>query len=462
MTTTPTFSPAAVRDALDVDGSTVIVPGDPGYDEARRIASVVDRRPSAVVRPSDTAGVARAVRFAADTGAELSVRAGGHSTMGLGRADGALTLDLRGLDGVVVDAASRTAWAGGGVTAGVYADVVGAHGLVTPFGDARTVGVGGITLGGGVGLLCRSHGLTLDSLVAAEVVTAAGEVVTADAEHHPDLFWGLRGGGGNLGVVTRFRFALHDLPEVVGGTVVLRATAESLAELVALAHAAPRELSTILTVCPCPPLPDVPPEHHGTPVVMAAVCWSGPVAEAERGLSGVRDVAARAGGVLADSVRAARYCDLLEPAPPVGAAVVTRPFFAPGVDVATAEHVVEQVQLPGALMRAVQVRVLGGAVADVPPEATAFAHRRQPVLGVVMAMAPTAPLAEEQRPWAAELADVLRAGDDALYSAFVVDGDPATRAAAYPGATGERLAAVKRRYDPHNLFRANLNVPPAP
>lgn len=460
--TTPTFSPAAVREALHVDGSTVLVPGDPGYDDARQIASVVNRHPTAVVRPTDAAGVARAVRFAAGTGAELAVRAGGHSTMGLGRADGALTLDLRGLDGVVVDPATRTAWVGGGVTAGVFADAVGAHGLVTPFGDVRTVGVGGITLGGGVGLLCRRYGLTLDSLVAAEVVTAAGEVVTADAEHHPDLFWGLRGGGGNLGVVTRFRFALHDLPQVVGGTVVLRATAESVAELVALAHAAPRELSTILTVCPCPPLPDVPAEHHGTLVVMAAVCWSGPVEEAERGLAGVRDVAARAGGVLADSVRTTRYCDLLEPAPPMAAAVVARPFFAPGVDVTTAEHVVEQVQLPGALMRAVQLRVLGGAVADVPADATAFAHRGQPMLGMVMAMAPTAPLAEEQRPWATALADVLRAGDDALYGGFVVDGDPGALAAVYPGATGERLAAVKRRYDPDNLFRANLNVPPAP
>ncbi|WP_159795784.1 FAD-binding oxidoreductase [Puerhibacterium puerhi] len=459
--TTPTFSPAAVRDALHVDGTTVLVPGDPGYDEARQIPTVVDRRPSAVVRPTDATGAARAVRFAADTGAELSVRAGGHSTLGLGRADGALTIDLRGIAGVAVDPATRTAWAGGGVTAGVYADAVGEHGLVTPFGDARTVGVGGITLGGGFGLLCRRYGLTTDSLVAAEVITAAGEVVLADAEHHPDLFWGLRGGGGNLGVVTRFRFALHDLPTVVGGTIVLPATPDAVADLVALAQAAPRELSAILTVCPMPPLPDVPAELHGRPVVMAAVCWSGPVEEADQALAGVRDVAARAGGALADSVRTARYCDLLEPAPPAAASVVTRPFFADGVDRATAEQVVEQVQVPGALMRAVQLRVLGGAVADVPVDATAFAHRTQPVLGVVMAMAPTPPLAEAERPWVQALADVVRAGDDAVYGGFVVDGDPQALAAAYPGATGERLARVKRSYDPHNLFRANLNVPPA-
>jgi FAD/FMN-containing dehydrogenase len=460
--TIPTLSPAAVREALHVDGTTVLVPGDPGYDEARQIPTVVDRRPSAVVRPADAAGVARAVRFAADAGAELSVRAGGHSTLGLGRADGALTIDLRGIADVAVDPGTRTAWAGGGVTAGAYADVVGEHGLVTPFGDARTVGVGGITLGGGFGLLCRRYGLTTDSLIAAEVVTAAGEVVLADAEHHPDLFWGLRGGGGNLGVVTRFRFALHDLPTVVGGTVVLPATAESVAELVALALAAPRELSAILTVCPCPPLPHLPADLYGTPVVMAAVCWSGPVEDAERGLAGVRDVAARAGGVLADSVRTARYCDLLEPAPPGAASVVTRPFFAPGVDVATAGRVVEQVQVPGALMRAVQLRVLGGAVADVPADATAFAHRGQPVLGVVMAMAPTPPLADAERPWAQALADDLRAGEEAIYGGFVVDGDPQVLAAAYPGATGRRLAETKRRWDPHNVFRANLNVPPAP
>ncbi len=462
MSATP-LSTASVRAALDDDaaGTTVLTPHDAGYEAARAIEPAgVEWRPAAIVRPTDAAGVARAVRFARDAGAEVSVRAGGHSALGLGRDHGALTIDLRGLDTIEVDAAARTAWAGGGLTAGAYSEAVGSHGLATPFGDTAGVGIGGITLGGGIGLLARSRGLTIDSLLGAEVVTADGEILQVDAEHHPELFWGLRGGGGNFGVVTRFRYALHDLPTVVGGMMLLPATPESVAEVVALAEAAPRELTAILMIMVAPPMPFIPAEWHGKLVMMANVCWSGDPETADTALAPVRDVAARAGGTILDMVRPGPYASLLEGGPQGSIVATAGTFLADRLDMSAAEHLLAQLESSDAMMRAVQVRVLGGAVTDVPADATAFAHRDAGIVGAVMAAGPSADVVEGYRPWVAALTDRLR-GRDGAYAAFVADGNPELARTTYPGATWDRLVALKRTYDPHNVFRANLNVPPA-
>ncbi len=461
---TSTLTPASVRTALEggpAGSTTILTPDDDGYEAARAVEpGGVPWRPAAIVRPTDTAGVARAVRFARDAGAEVSVRSGGHSALGIGREDGALTIDLRGLDGVEIDTAGRTAWAGSGLTAGAYSTSVGRHGLVTPFGDTASVGIGGITLAGGIGLLARSRGLTIDSLLGAEVVTAHGEVLQVDADHDAELFWGLRGGGGNLGVVTRFRYALHDLPTVVGGMLLVPATPESVAGLVAAAEDAPRELTVILTTMSAPPMPFVPEEWHGRLVVMANVCWSGDPDAAEAGLAPLRAVAAAAGGTILDAVRPAPYADLLEPAPGGGIVATAGAFFAEGFDEQAAAHALTELETSPAMMRAVQLRVLGGAVADVPADATAFAHRDAPLLGYVMAAGPSPEAVAGYRPWVGALADRLRQRDG-TYTGFVGDGDPRLARAAYPGATWDRLAALKRTYDPGNLFRANLNVPPA-
>ncbi|MFD6178789.1 MULTISPECIES: FAD-binding oxidoreductase [unclassified Isoptericola] len=462
----PPTSPAGLsaddlRAALGGD-AVVVAPHDDGYAAARAIEpGGVEHRPAAIVRPSDTAAVAAAVRFARDAGAEVSVRSGGHSVYGLGTGDGALTLDLRALDGLELDVEGRTAWAGGGITAGAYSGAAGEHGLATPFGDTGTVGVGGITLGGGVGLLSRSLGMTIDSLLGAEVVTADGEVVRTDAEHEPDLFWALRGGGGNFGVVTRFRFALHEVSQVVGGVMLLPATPGSVAGVLAAADAAPAGLTAIVMVMPAPPMPMIPAEWHGRLVVMANVCWSGAPEDADAALAPLRDVAARAGGALLDGVRPAAYPSLLEGGPAGGPVVATgRTFFADGVDEAAAAHLLGELQDSDALMRAAQLRVLGGAVSDVPTDATAFAHRQARLVGNVAAVAPDAATAAGYTPWVDALADRLRQADGA-YVNFALDGGLDTARAAYPGATWDRLRDVKRRYDPQNLFRGNVNVPPA-
>ncbi|MFC7877110.1 FAD-binding oxidoreductase [Isoptericola sp. NPDC057391] len=458
--TRPPVPVEALRTALGA-ATPVVAPEDDDYGAARTVEpGGVEQRPAAVVRPADTDAVVRAVRFARDAGVEVSVRSGGHSVFGLGAADGALTLDLRGLDGVDLDAEGRTAWAGGGITAGAYSAAVGAAGLATPFGDTGSVGVGGITLGGGIGLLSRSLGMTIDSLVEAEVVTADGEVVRTDADHEPDLFWALRGGGGNFGVVTRFRFALHDVSQVVGGVLLMPATPESVAGVVAAADAAPPELTMVVMVMPAPPMPMIPAEWHGRLVVMANACWSGPVESADAALAPLRDVAARAGGALLDGLRTAPYPSLLEGGPQGGPVVATgRSFLADGLDEAAAAHLLDQLEGSDALMRAAQLRVLGGAVAEVPADATAYAHRTARVVGNVAAVARDAATAAGYQPWVDALAARLR-GADGAYANFCLDGGVDVARAAYPGATWNRLRELKRRYDPQNLFRGNVNVPP--
>ncbi len=191
----------------------VISPGDPGYDEARTVFyGGIDRRPAAIARVADASDVARVIALARETGVELAVRGGGHSFAGHSVTDGGIVLDFKEMRALSIDAEERTAWAEAGLTAGEYTNAAGAHGLVTGFGDTASVGIAGLTLGGGVGFLLRKYGLTIDGVLAAEVVTADGEILHVDAETHPDLFWAIRGGGGNFGVVTRFQFRLHDLP----------------------------------------------------------------------------------------------------------------------------------------------------------------------------------------------------------------------------------------------------------
>ena len=210
----------------DLDGK-VITPGDPRYDDARGVFFTgFDRRPAAIVRVADASDVSRVVNLARETGAELAVRSGGHSRAGHGTSDGGIVLDLSEMNAVEVDADGRTAWAQTGVNAGDYTRATGEHGLATGLGDTPSVGLGGITLGGGIGYLVRKHGLTIDDVLGAELVTADGELLKVDEETHTDLFWALRGGGGNFGVATRLQLRLHEIHDVTGGMLVLPASAE--------------------------------------------------------------------------------------------------------------------------------------------------------------------------------------------------------------------------------------------
>ena len=438
----------------------VVEPSDPDYDALRVITlGGVDPRPALVVRPAEDADVAAAVSFARDRGLPLAVRSGGHSGAGHGTVDGGLVVDLRDLRAVDVDVEARTAWVGAGATAGEVTAATAEHGLAVGFGDTGSVGVGGITLGGGVGYLSRSRGLTVDNLLAADVVLADGRVVRADADQHPDLFWALRGGGGNVGVVTRFRFRLHPLDGVTGGMLVLPASAAVLAGFVAALQAAPDELSAIVNVMPCPPMPFVAAEHHGELVVMALVCWSGAADAADAVLAPFRALATP----LADLVRPVAYPELFPPADPeYHPTAVARTLLLDHVDLPLAERVVERLRdVDG--MRVVQLRALGGAIARVPADATAYAHRSSRLMGNVAAFVTgDDPAHRAQRAaWVDGTVALLDQGDAGVYVNFLGDEGPERVRAAYPGSTWDRLAAVKATYDPGNLFRRNQNVPPA-
>jgi FAD/FMN-containing dehydrogenase len=253
--------PAIPQLRSDLKGR-VIAPDDAAYDEARRVFyGGIDKRPAVIVRVANESDVSRVISFARETGLELAVRSGGHSVPGHSVSEGGIVLDLSDMRALDIDVEGRTAWAEPGLTAGEYSTVAGAHGLATGFGDSGSVGIGGITLGGGVGFLVRKHGLTIDDLLAADLVTAGGQLLRVDAETHPDLFWAIRGGGGNFGVATRFQLRLHEVGTIVGGMLILPATPDTIASFIAEADAAPEDLSTIANVMPAPPMPFVPEEH---------------------------------------------------------------------------------------------------------------------------------------------------------------------------------------------------------
>ena len=437
----------------------VITPADADYDQVRGImAGGFDLRPAAIVRVANTDDVARVIRFARDAGWELAVRSGGHSGAGHGTTDGGIVIDLRDMKQLEIDPEARTAWAQTGLTAGEVTAAAAEHGLAVGFGDTASVGIGGITLGGGIGYLVRKHGLTIDSVLAAEVVTADGETLTVDADRHPDLFWAVRGGGGNFGVVTRFLYRLQPLEQIVGGILVQPATPESLAGIMAAAEAAPEELSGIVNVMPCPPLPFVAEEHHGSLVLFSMFCYAGDAEAGEQAMAPIRAVAEP----LADLVRPMTYPEMYPPEEGGGdyhPTAVAKTMFLDYVGVSEARAILEALSASDAAMRVTQLRVLGGAMARVPVEATAFAHRSSRIMAAIAAFHDGPDDRATKEAWVDRLMARLRQGDDGAYVNFVGDEGPERVRAAYPGATWLRLVEVKARYDPTNLFRRNQNIP---
>jgi FAD/FMN-containing dehydrogenase len=442
----------------ELDGS-IITPDHGAYDDARAVFyGGFDRRPAALIRPKGSADVVRVVNRAREAGLGLAVRSGGHSMAAHSVIDGAIVLDLSDMRGLDIDPQSRTAWAQTGLTAGEYTTATAEAGLATGFGDTGSVGIGGITLGGGVGYLSRKFGLTVDDVLAAEVVTPDGEVRLVDADNEPDLFWAIRGGGGNFGVVTRFKYRLHELTTVLGGMLVLPASPELVQAFAGLASEAPDELSLMFNVMTAPPMPFLPAEVHGTTIVMALMCYAGSVEDGERAIAPFRALATP----LADMIRPMRYPEMYPPEQegfhPVA---VGRTMFVDEIGHDDAELIVDQVRLSSAQMAVANIRPLGGAVARVPADATAFAHRDRAVMVAIAAMDVSVEAAAAHEEWVGDLTAKLRNGDSAAYVNFIGDEGADRVRDAYPGDTWGRLRAVKRMYDPANMFRYNQNIPPA-
>lgn len=434
-------------------GGDIIEPGDAGYEAVAR-SRLVTGSPAYVLRPGTVADVRAAVRFAAGSGLALSVRGGGHGFPGFGTNDGGVVIDLGRLASIeVVDGGRHLVRIGGGATWGAVADALAPHGLAISSGDTRSVGVGGLTLSGGIGWKVRRYGLALDNVVAAEVVTADGEVVRASAEENPDLFWAIRGGGGNLGIVTAFDFRAHPTTEVFFGTITFP-PAEATAVLQGWAdhqRTAPEELTSIANLAnPFAGGPDAPVEIH--------VAFDGDDPElAARALDPLR----RLGTVLADDVALTAYADVLVDgaAPPPGIEVLAHGGF---VDHGSVPEVLQLLAgvgtSPGS--PSISIRSVGGAVSRVPDDATAYAHRGAELMVTTFTGGPTA-VVEAARSGVEAIWDKLAPHLSGAYANFLTTATEQDVAAVYPAGTYERLTAVKRRYDPANLFARNHNVRPA-
>jgi len=443
-------------------GGAVVGEGDDGYDEARVVYNaMIDRRPAAVVRCADTADVAAVVRAAAESGSDLAVRGGGHSVPGFGTADGALVADLGDLTAVVVDPASATAEVGGGATWGMFNDATAQYGLATTGGIISTTGVGGLTLGGGIGYLARAYGFSCDNLLSAEVVLADGRVVTASADEEPDLFWALRGGGGNFGVVTRFRFQLHPVGEIFGGPTFFElsdapAILEHFADYV---RTAPREFGGFPAFQIAPPLPFVPQDRAGEPFLAVIFCVNGPAAQGEQIVQGFRDIARP----VAEMVGPMPYAALngaFDGLVPPGLQHYWKAAFLEDL---TPESIAAHMQ-HGPLVPTVNSTVhfypIDGACHDVAADATAFGHRDANFALVIAGMWPDAADNTANTAWVKDYyAAIEPFAQGGGYINFLSQDDQPKAASNY-GTNYDRLRAVKRAYDPDNVFHLNQNIAP--
>jgi len=460
---TTTLDLARLRDRI---AGRVIGPDDDDYDALRTVVmGGIDRRPAAIVRVANDDDVQTVVGVARETGLDLAIRSGGHSSKGDSTSDGGIVLDLRDMKRLEIDPGAKTAWAETGLTAGEVTTVAAEHGLAIGFGDTGSVGIGGITTGGGVGYLVRKHGLTIDNVLAADVVTADGQLLRADKDTNPDLFWAIRGGGGNFGVVTRFQYRLVDLPGIVGGILVLPVNAAIIERYIALSEEAPDELSSIANVMPVPPFPGVPEEWLGKLGIFALMTYAGEAEAGQNALQPFRDLAKLAGldAPIADMLRPMTYPEMYFPDDSdYHPLAVSYNLLLDRCDRPSAQAIMEHLEALDAPMRVAQLRVLGGAMARVRNDATAFAHRASPIMVNIAAFYEDDADRAKKQAWMEGFASAIRQSDGGAYVNFVGDeGEARIRNAVYPGKTYDRLAEIKRRYDPDNLFHLNQNIPPA-
>jgi FAD/FMN-containing dehydrogenase len=433
-------------------GGGIIEPGGAEYESASRTL-LASGHPAHVLRPGHVGDVQAAVRFAARTGLPLSVRGGGHSYAGFGTNDGGVVIDLSHLATVeIIDKERHLVRIGGGATWGQVAAGLAPHGLAISSGATKSVGVGGLTLTGGIGWKVRKRGLALDNVAAAELVTASGQVVHASTAENPELFWAIRGGGGNFGIVTAFEFAAHPTTDVFYGTIAFPASqaATVIQGWADYLRTAPDELTSVAAVAN--PLAGGP----AAPVEIQVAFDGDDPALAARAIDPIR----RLGTVTGDDIALTPYPDTLADgaAPPPSLVFALRSAFAGQEPVPEILQILAEVR---ASQRSpfISVRSVGGAVSRVPGGATAYAHRQAELMVVTTAAGP-APAVEAARPALAAIWGRLAPHVSGAYANFLASATEEDVAAIYPAETYQRLAAVKRRYDPGNLFARNHNIRP--
>jgi FAD/FMN-containing dehydrogenase len=447
----------------DFSGS-LLGPDDPRFEAARRVHNgLIDKRPALIAQCHTTADVRDAVELGRQYDLELSVRGGGHNVAGNAVTDGGLMIDLAPMRGVHVDVATRRVWAQGGATWRDYNRATGLHGLATTGGVVSTTGIGGLTLGGGEGWLMGRHAMVIDNLLGVEIVTADLDVLSVNADQHPDLFWAVRGGGGNFGVVTRFSFRLHQVgPMITGGLIVWSAerAAEVLAAYRELTESAPRELTAATIVRLAPPAPFLPQAWHGKPIVGIQVCHSGANPDAD--LAAVRAL----GNPIVDLVTPKPYAavqSMLNAMEPKWLHRYWKAEFLPGLSSEFLDAFRSSaLRVTSPLSQSIIFHV-AGALNDHEDDDGAVGNRDAHYIGGFAATWPPGAPADPHVAWVRESWERIRPfSTGGNYVNFqLADDDDARTAAAY-GANYQRLQRVKADYDPGNLFRVNRNIPPAP
>ena len=431
---------------------TLRKPGDTGYDEARQVWNgMIDKRPAAIVEATGVADVMATVRSARASRLPLAVRGGGHNVAGNAVCEGGIVLDLGRMRSVHVDPVRRTARVEGGATWRDYDYETQAHGLATPGGLVSSTGVGGLTLGGGFGYLSRLHGLASDNLISVDLVTADGELLISSAEDHADLFWGVRGGGGNFGVATSFKFRLHPLSGIYGGLIVFPA---DLARTVfqryrEVAEAAPDALTVYAALVPSP-------VGRAIGIVVA---YAGPEEEGRRLIQPLRDL----GSVLLDTVAWVPYCQLQQQqdaAYPKGLRNYWKSAYLKSLSDDALRTLIDAMTQPPSPLCQIIIEQFGGAVARLPEDATAFQHRAARYNVMILGLSSDAADDLPNRAWVRQTSERMQPfATGGAYVNYLDSDEDASRA--YTGTTYERLVALKRKYDPGNLFHLNQNIAPA-
>jgi len=466
MTTSTAMTTAPYEELAAAVRGSLIRPGDPGYDQARAVYNgMIDKRPAAIVRCRDAADVVACVRFGREHGAEIAVRGGGHSAGGFGMWDDALVIDLSLMRGTTVSPESHTVRADGGCTLGDIDHATVAFGMAVPTGILASTGIAGLALGGGVGYLSRRFGLTADNLLAADVVLADGTLVTASGNSHSDLFWALRGGGGNFGIVTSFTFRCHDIGDngvIIGGPVLydLADTPAVMRWYRELLPSLPEELSGWLALLSIPPAPPFPEDLWGRKACGIVWCYTGPHDRAGEVLEPVKTF----GSPLVVGLQPMPFSMLqgaFDALNPPGLQQYWRAdFFHEISDAAIEVHVKYGERLPTGLS-AMHLHPIDGAASRVPADATAFAYRDGGWAGVVLGVDPDPANAALISQWARDYWGELHptSAGGAYVNFLMEEGQDRVRAA-YRG-NYDRLARIKRRYDPDNIFHINQNIQPA-
>jgi FAD/FMN-containing dehydrogenase len=440
----------------------VVTAEDSAYEEARRVYNaMIDRRPRVIVRCAGSDDVVAAVNFARESELDLAVRGGSHSVPGFGTADDAVVIDLSRMQAVDVDAGASTARAAGGATWGAFNDATHAHGLATTGGIISTTGIGGLTLGGGIGYLSRGFGLSCDNLLSAEVVTADGRILSVSDQENEDLFWAIRGGGGNFGVATSLEYQLHPVREIYGGPMLyeLDDAATVLKFYRDFIQDAPEEFGGFPAWQIAPPLPFIPEDRHGDTFLVFVACWAGPIEEGEAALKPFREVAP----LVADGVGPMPYPALnsaFDALVPPGLQHYWKANFVKELtDEAIAAHLEHGPRVP-VVNSTVHIYPINGACHRVAPDATAFAYRDATFATVIAGMWPDPAQNEANIAWVRDFYDdTAPHSEEGGYVNFMADDDQDRIRVNYKE-NYDRLVAVKRKYDPDNLFHLNQNIRP--